>query len=172
MEDITTISIYAWIVVFLGFTIALTWYTATSKDHIANNIQSQNKMTMLNESMQSALGERWPYVLLSFIILSGIAIGFMGSTEVTLNINDKNAKRVQLYLLIFVILFALAMVILGLHYYLTVQRKENSVDLPNYEPSIFQKKKDQQLLSVIGLAIVVFVGGGYAIWATFFRKSK
>ena len=76
-EYVLSVSVVGFIVLFVFITAGATYYTSTSGDYVKNDTQSEDKITVLNEAFRSALGPKWPIVILVFIIFVAISLYFL-----------------------------------------------------------------------------------------------
>jgi flagellar basal body-associated protein FliL len=174
MSKVVT-SVIGFIFLFICVVAAVTMYTSSSKEYIPNTPQSIDKMTKLNEAFRSALGPKWPYVLLVFTILLGLALWclYMATATgmVNITLNDTDGHRIGVVLTYLTIIFGISMILMSYKQYQKYKnQQENGAD-SNYAPSAETEQQQQQILIVIGLLLFVLLGGGYAAWYLFFRKS-
>lgn len=169
-------SIVSWSVLFVGFIVCLTWYTSSGKGHVSNNQQSEDKMSAINDAMISAMGTKWPVVLLVIVIFIAVCLGalYVASKNNNLNItlSDQSADRFNLIFLVFTIIFSILMVLLAIKEWRTYQQRQDDGDTPNYKPTIEQNKKTQQMMTIVGLGLFVLFGGGFVVWYIFFRNKN
>lgn len=149
-------------IVFVAGLSALTWYTATSKDKVANTSASQNKIDIISESMQTTLGPNWPYVLLMFSVMFVILFYFLYSLgqkdPLIINFSDQGEKRFNFLFFIFIAIFTVIMIILAIRTYLNYRTKQKDPNVPNYVPTQEQDKKNMQIIEIIGLVLFIIVG--------------
>lgn len=171
-----TVTIVAMIGLFLVVIVASTVYTATGKNKIQNNQQSQNKMTMLNESLNSFLGPKWPYILLVMVVMVAIILLFVyfsvQNRSVNITLNDKSAHVVTISAIVIAVIFTVIMVLLAIKEYRNTKNTEQTGNIPNYDPNIDNKKKTQQLLTIVGLTLFIVLGGGFSFWYLRHRQTS
>lgn len=173
-KTVTTTSIIAWIVLFITVIGSLTWYTSTSGGHITNNQQSSAKITAIDEAMSSAMGQNWPVVLLVIVVFIAMFLFTLYTSiqknSITISLSDNLASRLNTILIILTILFSIFMVILAVNSWLNYKKREETGDSPNYKPTIEQQKKNQQILAIIGLGLLILIGGIYGV--KYFLSNK
>lgn len=156
---------------FITLTFISIFYTGTAGNHITNTPQSEDKITILEQAMQSVLGSKWPYVLLIFTVLLGLLLYFLylasSKESLVIQLSEQGEKRFNILITIFLILFGIAMIILVVKQYLEYKKEKDTGDIPNYVPSLAQQKQNMQILAIIGLGLFVLVGGGYGVWYLF-----
>jgi flagellar basal body-associated protein FliL len=173
-EYVLSVSVVGFIVLFVFITAGATYYTSTSGDYVKNDTQSEDKITVLNEAFRSALGPKWPIVILVFIIFVAISLYFLylsfSNNAISINMSPAGEKRFNTIFFYFTLIFGIFMVLLVVKQYLNY-RRTNSVS-SNYIPSQDQNKKDTQILIIIGLLLFVIGGGGYAWWYIFRKPDN
>jgi hypothetical protein len=171
---VVSTSVVGFVALFIIIIATLTYYTSTSGDYVLNNQQSEDKITVLNEAFRSALGPKWPYVILAFTIFVAIALYFLyiaaGNNAISINMSDTAANRFNIIFVYFTIIFGIVMIVLVVKEYLDYKKAQTGGS-SNYIPTLDQAKKNNQLLVVIGLGLFVLFGGGYAVWYIFMKKK-
>ena len=172
---VVSTSIVASVALFVIIIAGITYYTSTSGDYVVNNQQSQDKITVLNEAFRSALGSKWPYVVLAFTIFVGIALYFLyiaaSNNAISINMSDASATTFNVIFMYFTIIFGIFMIVLVVKEYLNYKKQQQTGNTPNYVPSTNQQQQNTKLLTVIGLGLFVIFGGGYAVWYIFKKKQ-
>lgn len=167
---VVSTSIVGFVALFILVFAGITYYTSTSGDYVPNDKVSEDKITVLNESFRSALGQRWPFVILAFIILVAICLYFLyiaaNNNAISITMSDPAANRFNIIFTYFTIIFGILMIVLVVKEY-----RKTQTQIPNYTPSIDQEEKNKQLLTVIGLGLFIILGGGYAVWYIFMKKQ-
>lgn len=161
-------SLLSGVVLFFVTIVSIGIYTATAGKHIANDSQSEDKITVLQQAFQSFLGPRWPYVLLVFTIVLGLMLYFLylaTTNEVlTINMSDIMARRFNIAFIFFVIIFGISMILLAIKQYLDYRKTQATGNIPAYTPNINQQKTIIQILGIVGLGLFILIGGGFAVW--------
>uniref|UniRef100_A0A6C0EKP7 Uncharacterized protein n=1 Tax=viral metagenome TaxID=1070528 RepID=A0A6C0EKP7_9ZZZZ len=174
-KSVVTTSVIGWIVLFASAIGCLTWYTSKGTGQISNNQQSEDKITAIDEAMKSSLGPNWPYVVLVLVIFIAVMLGalyYAGQKgQINITLSDTAASRLNWIFLVFTIIFGIFMIILAIRQWTNYKREQDNGDTPNYQPNISQKKKDNQILAIIGLGLLALVIGGLGIWYVFFRSK-
>lgn len=172
---VVSTSVVGFIALFIFIIAGITYYTSTSRDYVPNNQQSQDKITVLNEAFRSVLGPNWPYVILFFLIIIGIALYFLyiaaNNNAISITMSELAANRFNLIFMYFTIIFGIFMVLLVLKNYLDY-KKQQTGNIPNYKPTQDQEQKNTKLITIIGLGLFVIFGGGYAVWYIFMKKTQ
>lgn len=170
-----TVSYVGWAILFFTIIGLTTWYTSTSNNRVPNDTQSQNKMDILNESMQTMLGQNWPYVLLAITVLIGIILFFIYSlsqnSPLVISFSDQGEKRFNMIFLIFVILFTITMIVLSIRAYMN-NKNQNPTNNSGYIPSQQQQQRNKQILEIIGIGIFILIAGGFAVRYFFMKKNQ
>lgn len=166
-NHVLRVSIIGWLVLFVIIVAGATWYTNKTSGHVVNNRQSEEKITAIDEAFQSMLGPKWPYVLLVFTIFIGLLLFFLYLASkkevISINMSDKGVKTFNTIFVIFTIIFGILMVLLAIKDWMEYKNKEQNGDNPNYVPSINQQKKSMQIISIIGLLLLIVILGWYML---------
>lgn len=149
-------SIVGFSLLFLVTVVCITWYTSTKGDYITNTEDSRSKMTIIYESMRSALGNNWPVVLLIFTLILGlilILLYFLSMKEVfTVNVSEEWSKRFYYSFIGFIILFTVLLLFLLIKAY-----RNKTVQIANYTPTISSNEKTKQIITIIGLIVGIIL---------------
>ena len=159
----TIIGFTATFLIFIGL---LTWYTSTTNKRILNDTRSENKITVLNQALQSALGPRWPLVLLVFTILLTVMffLLYLSSDGISLELSDIAANRLNITITVLIGIFGILVILLGVKDYLEFKNKQNSGDIPDFEPNITAQQRIMQIVLITG-GILIIIFGGYFIYS-------
>src|SRR5690606_23637167 len=110
-------SIFGIVLLFIICIVSLTIYTSTTNDVVTNNKASQDKITSIQESMRSAMGDKWPFVLLTITIFIAIILGCIyvaaQKDNISIQINDKYSQSIYITFMIFIILFTTLLIVLA-----------------------------------------------------------
>ncbi len=174
-STVVNTSIVAVVILFLVVIVCIGLYTSTSGNHVANNPQSEDKITVLQQAFQSILGPRWPYVLLVFAVLLGFGLYFLylasSSESLIITMSDQAAHRFNIAFIIFIVIFGITMILLSVKQYLDYKKQQSTGNIPNYTPNTAQQKQIMQIMAIVGLGLFVLIGGGLAVWFVFFKPK-
>lgn len=169
-------TVIAGILFVIGIAAAGTYYTSTTNKEIPNNKRSKDRLNSLDEAMRSIMGPKWPYVLLVMVLLVAMSLFglYLASKRAGINItlSDQQAHRLNVAFIAFVVIFGIVMLVMTINEYNKYNREQQNGDNPNYKPNIQQRKKDLQIMVIIGGGLLLFIGGGLAIWYFFLGGRK
>lgn len=168
-QVVKTVSIVGGILLFIAIVAGMTLYTSSSTDKIPNDQLSKDKMTALNDALQSALGHNWPYVLLVFVLILGFALFGLYQGGFSITLGDTGTNRLTLILWVFTALFAIFISIVAVKDYL--YKQQNNPVIPNYVPSDDSSSQNKKILELVGLGLFVLIGGGFTVWYLFGTKK-
>lgn len=173
-KTVVTWSIIAGISLIVIITGLFTWYTATTTQAIVPDDKSKSRLTTLNEVFSSAMGRRWPFVLLIFVILLAVMLVFIyissKNNAITIEMSDHTAKIFSIILLIFICIFFIFIVLLAVYKYR--QLSNNELDDPNYIPDQTYNSKTKTALAIVGGILLLLFLGGFGVWFLWLRKSS
>lgn len=169
--DIRYIIVVCCLLLLILLVILLTRRTSSNGNVTVDNEQSQDRITMLNEAMASALGSKWPFVLLFICIMLFALLGmlYMASRNETasINLSDAAARNLSGVMLVFTITLLIVAVVLAIKQYMS---DKNKVVVPNYVPNVDSSNRTKQIASIIALSLFLIVILYFII--TYFRRKR
>jgi hypothetical protein len=167
-NTVLTTTIIASVFLIVSIFGALTYYTSTSGQYMANNQPSKDKINMLVSALQTALGNKWPYVILFCLILICFILYLFYLLSInatfTINLSDKGTERFNFILIILTSIFCIFIIVLTVKQFLDYQNKKDNGQVNNYFPTLQQQNKNKDILTIIGLSLFIVLVGGYSLW--------
>jgi heme/copper-type cytochrome/quinol oxidase subunit 2 len=148
------------------------WYTSRNTQQIPNTEQSVDKMTKIDEAFTSILGTKWPYVLIILSVMLGCILYLLylsTSQELfSVTLDEVYGRRITILLGILTGIIAIGLLVLCWKAY----QQRNSVKVLDYLPDPVQNELQSNLLSIIGLGLVLLGLVIGSIWYFFFRGKS
>ena len=174
-NTIIIISVASIFVILIIMTFAFTLWTVSKDLDIAEDPASQERLGTLNKVLSSYFGMNWPYVLmiLAFMLIMFIILLYLFSRQsLEFNISEKAGKTIYITLILFVILFAISMIVLAYYAYRWAKVYQQTGNIDNFVAYQEAKKKTAILLGIVTISLLLLAVIAFAVWYFFLNKPK
>jgi len=167
-ENINSICIFGFILLGIIIFSVLIYYTANRGEYIQNNSQSEDRMTVLNESLSHLLGSRWPVILgfISFLLCFFLYFLYssLNKNNITITLDQKSGKIFNITFMIIAIFFSIFVIVLSVKQYLDYRKTEKTSITGDFQNPATVDKKNAQILAIIGLILFIIFSLLFAVY--------